>query len=129
MAFDLTTRIRGNLDGWSAGGGHKSSGAAANQKTVIVGDINITTYTAGGEPVTAADLGLETLDCILLEVVTVDGSLPTATNIHKVNYDYTAEQILAWDGAAFATVPDGSPDTVRVRFAAFGDSAAAPELT
>lgn len=125
MAFDLTTRIRGNLDGLSAAGGHTSSGGASNTKTVIVGEINITTYTAGGEPVTAADLGLDTLDCILLEVVNVDTSLATVTNIHKVNYDYTAEQILCWDGAAFATIPGTS---ARVRFAAFGD-VAVPELT
>ena len=128
MAFDVTTRYRGTLAGTTAAGGHTSTGASSNSKTVVVGDINITTYTAGGEPVLPADLGLESLDCILLEVVSVDvaaGVGATATNIHKVNYEYGANLVICWDGAAFATVPATS---ARVRFAAFGD-VATPELT
>ncbi len=123
MAFDVKTRIRGSLDGWGAAGGRTSSGGAASSKIVVVGEINITSYTGGGEPITAADLGLTNLDCILLEVVNVDSSLATATNNTKITYDYTAEQVLAWDGD-FDTVPGTS---VLCRFAAFGD-APVPEL-
>lgn len=125
MAFDVTTRYRGTLHGSAAAGGHTSSGAASNSKVVVVGAIDITSYTAGGEPVLPADLGLTNLDCILLEVVDVDGSVATTTNIHKANYEYGANLVICWDGAAFATVPGTS---AIVRFAAFGD-VAVPELT
>lgn len=126
MAIDVRTFYRGALAGQRhAAGGHTSSGAAANAKTVVIGDINITTYTADGEPVTAADFGLETLDCVLLEVVTVDTATADTSVVHVVNYDYSAQQILCWDGANGTTV---AGSTARVRFAAFGDSAT-PELT
>jgi hypothetical protein len=126
MAIDVTTRYRGTLAGQgSAAGGHTSTGSSANNKVVAIGDINITTYTAGGEPVTAADFGLESIDCILLEVVTVDTAEPATAVIHVVNYDYVAGQVLCWDGAAGTTV---AGSTARVRFAAFGD-VAVPELT
>ena len=126
MAFDVTTRYRGTLAGQGmAAGGVDSAGSATNSKVVVVGDIHITTYTAGGEPVLPADLGLESLDCILLEVVDVDDAVATTTNIHKANYEYGANLVICWDGAAFATVPGAS---AQVRFAAFGD-VAVPELT
>ncbi len=126
MAFDVTTRYRGTLAGQGFGaGGRDSAGARTNSKIVVVGDIHITTYTSGGEPVLPADLGLESLDCILLEVVDVDDVVATTTNIHKANYEYGANLVIAWDGAAFKVVPGAS---VQVRFAAFGD-AAVPELT
>ena len=126
MAFDVRTFYRGSLAGQGvSSGGVDSAGVAQNSKTVVVGDINITTYTAGGEPVLPADLGLESLDCILLEVVNVDTAVCTTTNIHHVNYEYGSNLVICWDGAAFATVPGSS---ARVRFAAFGD-VATPELT
>jgi hypothetical protein len=125
MAFDVRTFYRGSLANQGfTGGGVNGSGKAQDNKVVVVGDINITTYTAGGEPVTAADLGLDTLDCILLEVVNVDSTVATTTNIHKVNYEYGSNLVICWDGAAFATVPGTS---ARVRFAAFGE-VAVPEL-
>ncbi|KKL45797.1 hypothetical protein LCGC14_2351990, partial [marine sediment metagenome] len=55
MAFDVTTRYRGTLHGSVAAGGRTSTGARSNSKVVVVGDIHITTYTAGGEPVLPAD--------------------------------------------------------------------------
>lgn len=125
MAIDIVTRFKGVLP-HGATGGVDSSGGAQNAKTVVVGRMDITSYTAGGEPVTASQLGLRNLDCILLNVEDVDGAVATTTNIHLATYDYTAEQVLAWDGADFAVIPGAS---AVVRFAAFGDSAEAPELT
>ncbi len=127
MAIDVRTFYRGTLAGQSiAAGGVDSSGNAKNNKAVVIGDIDITTYTSGGEPVSAADLGLDSLDCILLEVVDVDAALPSTSVVHVVNYEYSAGLVLLWDGSG-GTVVAGSNG--RVRFAAFGDSAAAPELT
>lgn len=129
MAIDVRTFYRGSLAGQGlASGGVDSAGASENNKIVVVGDINITTYTAGGEPVTAADLGLDSLDCILLSPVAVDNlatGLPGTSNILVANYDYTNEQVLLWDGAAGTTV---AGSLGRVRFAAFGNGPA-PELT
>ena len=131
MALDVRTFYRGTLAGQAgfASGGVNSSGAAKNTKTVVVGDVHVTaSYTAAGEPLTAADLGLATLDCILLSPHWVDDAstgLPAADNILVANYDYSAEQFLMWDGSAGTTEAN---TTCRVRFAAFGD-AATPELT
>ena len=124
MAIDIVTRFRGVLP-WGATGGRDSAGNPANNKTVVVGRMDITSYTTGGESVTAANLGLRNLDCILLNVEDVDGSVATTTNIHSATYDHTNQLVLAWDGAAFATIPGTS---AVVRFAAFGDGIE-PELT
>ncbi len=126
MAIDVRTYYRGTLSGQGgAAGGRDSAGAARNSKIVVIGEVDITTYTAAGEPCTAADLGLESLDCILLQAVNVDGALAQGNVIHNINYDYTAQQILLWDGSA-GTTEAGTSGVVR--FAAFGD-AAVPELT
>lgn len=123
MAFDLKELGRLTVPGL---GGHSLTGAAKNDKVAVWGDIHITSYTAGGEPVTAADFGLSTTDAVFLSVRDVDDSLPTATNIHVATYDYGAEQVLAWDGSAGTTVPGAS---AQLKFLAIGDSADAPELT
>ncbi len=127
MAIDIRVTLRGSLTSPGAGG-VTSTGAASQTKTVVVGDMNITSYTSGGEPVTAANLGLKNLDCLLLSVVTVDSAVASVgpNVIHKANYDYTNELVLAWDGTTFADVPNTS---ARLRFAAFGDAADAPEFT
>ena len=126
MAIDIVTRFKGALP-HLATGGRDSAGGTQQNKTVVIGRMNITSYTSGGEPVTAKDLGLKNLDCILLNVETIDGATVAvgANVIHVANYDYTNELVLAWDGTTFSTVVTS---TAVIRFAAFGDSAEAPEF-
>ncbi len=121
MAIDVTIRSHTAL----LGGGYGATGAASNRKTVVVGDINITTYTASGEPVFPKDLGLTAIDGLFLTVLDVDGNVPTATNIHSVGYAHVTGLILLYDGSAGTT--DATTDA-QVRFVAFGDSARAPNL-
>ena len=106
--------------------GRTATGAVSNTKTMVTGDIDITVYTADGEPVTPTDLGLTTIDAIFFEVLDVDGTVAATNQIFNVTYDFTAEQILLWDGNGGVTPADTD---AQVRFLAFGDSAAAPELT
>ena len=40
------------------GTGFTSAGVAVNNKTIVVAEVDITSYTSGGEPVVAADFGL-----------------------------------------------------------------------
>jgi hypothetical protein len=120
MAFDVTTRSITSL----TGGGKTIGGVASNNKAVVVGDIDITSYTAAGEVISAQDLGLTTLDVLLVSVVDVDGSAPAATQICEANYDRTTDKLLLSDGTVNA-----DPNTSgQVRFVAFGETASAPDL-
>ncbi len=121
MAIDVTIRSHTSLHQ----GGYTATGAASNSKSVVVGNIDITAYTASGEPLTAKDLGLLTIDGIYVTVLDVDGNVPTATNIHNLGYDHTSELLLLFDGNAGTT---DATSNAEVRFVAFGDSARAPAL-
>ena len=121
MAIDVTIRSHTVLQQ----GGYGATGAASNSKSVVVGNIDITSYTGSGEPLTAKDLGLLTIDGFFLSVVDVDGSVPTATNIHNGGYEHAEELLILFDGSGGVTDPDTDAE---VRFVAFGDSARAPAL-
>ena len=121
MAIDVKIRSHTSL----LQGGYGATGAASNSKSVVVGNIDITSYTTNGEPLTAKDLGLLTIDGLFVSVIDVDDTLPTATNIHNVGYEHGEELLILFDGSA------GTADvttSAEVRFVAFGDSARAPAL-
>ncbi len=107
-------------------GGVTTAGVAKNDKELVWGDMDITVYTAAGEPVVAQDFGMTTIDAIFISVLDVDGSAPTTTSVHLANYDYTAELLLLWDSDNPVAVAGTSG---QVKFLVFGDSASAPELT
>ena len=121
MAIDV--RIRSHTSLFK--GGYDATGTASNSKSVVVGDIDITTYTTNGELITAKDLGLITIDGLYVTVLDVDGNVPTATNVHNLGYDHAAELLILFDDTAGTTDPTGN---AQVRFVAFGDSARAPAL-
>ena len=122
MAIDVTIRSHTAL----LQGGFGAAGTASSSKSIVVGNIDITTYTGSGEPLVAKDLGLLTIDGLYVTVLDVDGNVPTATNIHMWGYDHGEELLLLYDGSA-GTVDATS--NAEVKFVAFGDSARAPELT
>ncbi len=124
MAIDVRTLSHTPL----TVGGFTLTGVVSNAKTMVTGDIDITgtSYTASGEPLTPKDLGLDTIDFITFDIVDVDGTVAAVNQHMRATYDFTAEQLLLWDGNVAASEAD---DGGQVRFIAFGDSAAAPELT
>ena len=106
------------------GGGKTISGLAVNQKALVVGDIDITSYTTNGEKVTARDLGLTQIDGLFVSVMDVDSTVPTTNQICEANYVRASELLILSDGTVNA-----DPNTdAQVRFVAVGDSALAPEL-
>jgi len=121
MANDVRILYRGTLAGQGfAAGGVDSSGSSKNNKLVCVGDINITTYSTS-ETITAKDLGLETLDCVLISPVAGDNlttGLPSTTQTLTWAYNYSSEALFLWDGTNGDTA---LTSLGRVRFAAFGD--------
>lgn len=121
MAIDVRIRSITSL----AGGGKTIGGNASNRKAIVVGDIDITTYTSGGELINPPDLGLATIDGFHVSVVDVDGTVPSATQICGWGYDRALSLLLLVDGAGGVTDADSD---AQVRFVATGNIAAAPDL-
>lgn len=122
MAIDVRTLSRTTLHET----GRTASGAVSNTKTMVTGDLDITTYTASGEPIVAADFGLTVIDAIFFEVLDSDGTVTSVSQLINITYDRTNELLLIWDGNAGVTVTGSN---AQARFLAFGDSSTAPELT
>lgn len=122
MAIDVRTLSHTPL----ALTGRTAAGAVSNNKAMVTGDIDITTYTASGEPLLAVDLGLTVIDALFFEVLDSDGTVASVSQIFNITYDRTNELLLIWDSNDAATVTGSN---AQVRFLAFGDSAAAPDLT
>jgi len=110
-------------------GGFNSSGNAQNNKLEVVGELNITAYTAAGEPLTPSDVGLSTIDFIDFDVRSVNdaATVPVATAIPLAAYDQTGQRvIIIIDHGTDTPVTTG--EAAVVRFRAVGDSTT-PELT
>ena len=122
MAIDVRVRSRTPL----MVSGHDVNGAVVNNKTMVQGDLDITTYTTSGEPIVPKDFGLTVIDALFIDILDVDGGVSSTSSILIGNYDRTNELLLLWDGNGGVTVAGSN---AQVRFLAFGDSAAAPDLT
>ena len=95
------------------------TGAPSNKKVVVVGLINITSYTSGGEPIDAFDLGLEKIDFIGLDAL-------EQANEYIALWDHVTNDIfLVTTGT---TEESGSTDVGEVSFLAVGDSSAIADL-
>jgi hypothetical protein len=109
------------------GGGHSSSGVHSNDKVEVWGIMTITSFTGTGlEPLTAAEIGLATIDQINLEVELVDTASPTVASFPGAQYDFAGEQVVVLEDVQDGDAADTS---ATLRFIARGDSAAAPNLT
>lgn len=122
MAIDVRVRSRTSL----LGSGRTSTGAVVNNKTMVQGDLDITTYTGSGEPLVPRDFGLTVIDAIFIDILDVDGGVIATDSILVGNYDRTNELLLLWDGNTGVVVAGSN---AQLRFLVFGDSAAAPDLT
>jgi hypothetical protein len=101
-------------------------------KTRVTGDINVTSYSGGeGEPLNSNDLGLETIDAILLRVADeasggYSGGAPSSREViytKSTGHFYLFERALAGDRTGMA-----SAATEVVEYVAEGDSALDVEL-
>ena len=122
MAIDVRIRSRTPL----SVSGYNSAGGVVNTKTMVQGDLDITTYTTSGEPLVARDFGLTVIDALFVDILDVDGTVIATNQIPIANYDRTNELLLIWDGNGGVTVAGSN---AQLRFLVFGDSAAAPDLT
>ena len=124
--FDLKTLARDRV----AGGGFTITGTPSNAKTRVMASVT-GTYNTGGVAVDATALGLTAIDAILVSQVTLNSSAPTAAAPATGQYlavsgssgllmfhTNASTQAQATDSQAFSCV-----------IVAFGDSAAAPDLT
>lgn len=126
MAKNIVTNFRARVEA----PGFDNNGVARNDLTLVGGLINITSYTNNGEPLTAQDLGLDTIDFLGLDVRTVNdaGTVPASGAIPMAAYDESSELLIVnIDHGADTAVTTGQDATVR--FFAVGQSAASTDLT
>lgn len=120
--------VRINYNTRLPAGGKDSAGVAKNNKRLVGGRINITSYTAGGEVITPLEFGLDVLDQIFFNVESVNNAVTefAAANPGWANYDRTAQRVVIISDATTANV---TGQAAVVRFLAMGDSNATPDLT
>ena len=83
-------------------------------KKVVIADVDITSYTSGGEPLTPADLGLQGINYV---------SMKSTENGYDFSYDYTNQKIIARyydydaaaDGVAIAVPATTDVGTLRLK--------------
>jgi hypothetical protein len=127
MAADVKITFRGFLQGV---GGHTTAGVSKSNKVLVTGEFNVTSYTASGEPLSAADLGLSTIDSLTFDVRTVNdaATVPASGAIPMAAYDQTGSRVIInIDHGADTAVTTGQ-DAV-LKFIAIGDSAQVADLT
>ena len=125
MARTIRTRVKSALPG----AGFDSSGNAKQGKRRVTGSIAVTSYNSVGEKLTAADLGLSTIDFIKLEhedqAAGSDGrGLRTVPYCFTTSDFYIVQDLGVNVGAQPAT---GTTHTVY--FDAMGDALDGIELT
>lgn len=97
--------------------GFNTSGTPKQGKTHTWGVVTITSYTANGEPVSANDLGMTSLDFVTFSVDAVDGAQPAANAEVSAVYRYTDAKVVVFEAAA-----DVVDTSATLRFFAVGDS-------
>lgn len=125
MARTIATRFRSSLPG----SGFDSAGNAKQGKRRVVGAISVTSYAAVGEALTAADLGLSTIDYISLKH-TEESSGPNGQGGRFVRYSSATSDFYIVQEAGITGKTDIATGTTHaIRFDAIGDSADDVELT
>ncbi len=127
MAFNIKTLSRFTVPG----GGYTTAGVAKNNKTVVIGQMSITSYTTGGEVVSPASVGLDAIDFLTaLDIRTVNNAAtePAATAIPLSAYIQSTNKLLIIiDHDTNTEVNSG--EAASLRFLAVGDSGTVADLT
>ena len=114
-------------------GGKTTSGAGANDKVLVVGEITAT-YVAAGIAVNQLGggncFGVRNIDILKLEAVTSNAVSSDARLISIAGYDHVNQKIfyVVDEGAATPAVPTNG-HAILLRFLCIGDDAGAPSLT
>jgi hypothetical protein len=125
--FDVRTLAKDRVEG----GGHTISGVPSNAKTRVVASVT-GTYNTGGVAVGAIDLGLTTIDAILVsQVHPNNGNAPGAADPHTGQYLAVSgsDGLLMFHTNASTQAEATDSQTFSCTIVAFGDSAAGAELT
>ena len=125
MAKTVATRFRSSLPG----SGFDSAGNAKQGKRRVVGTISVTSYGSGGESLTAADVGLSTIDFISIkhsdEAANTEGR-----GGRFVRYQHsTADFYIVQEISSTVNAQPATGTTHALRFEAVGDIADDVELT
>jgi len=123
MAKTVATRFRSSLPG----GGFDSAGNAKQGKRKVVGTISVTSYASGGESLTAADVGLSTIDFISIKHAD-EASAKGGAGRRTVPYNFTTADFYIVQELVAGSQP-ATGTTHALRFTAVGDSADDVELT
>jgi hypothetical protein len=111
------------------GAGYDANGSPKQGKTRVVGVVNVTAYTRGGESLTPRDIGLTTVDSISLRVRD-EVAGPGAELTRDVLYNNANELFYLVQVDSDGTrIERAANATETVEFDAFGDSAHDVELT
>ena len=124
MARTIKTRVRSALPG----AGFDSSGNPKQGKRQVNGEISVTSYVSGGESLTAADLGLATIDFIKL--VHSDGAAGTeGKGVRSVPYCFATADFYIVQDIGLSGMQPATGSTHTVYFEAKGDALDGIELT
>jgi hypothetical protein len=125
MSKTVATRFRSSLPG----AGFDSSGAAKQGKRRVVGTISVTSYVAAGESLSAADVGLSTIDFISIKH-SDESAGPNGQGGRFVRYQFsTADFYIVQEAGVTGKTDIPTGTTHALRFEAVGDSADDVELT
>lgn len=124
MAKTIKTRVRSALPG----AGFDSSGNAKQGKRRVTGSISVTSYTSGGEALTAGDLGLATIDFIKLEHED-QAAGKEGHGIRTVPYCFSTSDFYIVEDIGLSGAQPATGQTHTVYFDAVGDALDGIELT
>ena len=128
MSTDITIRFKSFLPG----AGKDAAGNPKQGKTRVVGQIAVTDYTRGGEPLSPQDLTLTAIDALDLRVANEVGG-PAGDQLHSAHYNQSDDlfylvTLSAGDGGDAMVTEYADEATETVEFVAEGDSSHDAEL-
>lgn len=124
MAKTVKTRVRSALPG----AGFDSSGNAKQGKRRVTGSISVTSLGHGGVPLSAADLGLSTIDFIQLNHAD-QAAGKEGHGIRSVPYCFTTADFYIVQDIGLSGAQPATGTTHTVYFDAVGDAMDGVELT
>lgn len=124
-ASDIKIRFKSFLPG----AGRDSAGDPVQGKTRVVGEVDVTSYTVGGEALAAVDVGLSAIDFLQLNVKEQTGSTSGDRRREALYSASTGQFYLNNITTAGVSAQYAAAATESVQFVAEGDSASDVELT
>ena len=107
------------------GGGFNTTGVPKQHKTLLVAELS-GTYNTGGI-VLNPGIGLDSVDFVKADVVSIDGTDPADGEPMTANFLRASNKLLIFEAADGGTETDDS-DAFVIRILAIGDSGTVPEL-